>query len=194
MLGAIAGVRLTLAGLRRALPWFFTAFALLLALVFYVQQHGFGVHLPLIGFVGIEGSAPKNQRLEGEIQAMLTAQDMATDLQQAVNDQMEQGFADLAERIDENAQIQLGAARAATDSFIARNRVQPCPAIPTGGPDRAASADRAGSPADGPGMSELAGVLVSERDVRICTDNTIKAIAGHELATELVRMTVDQKD
>lgn len=34
-------------------------------------------------------------------------------------------------------------------------------------------------------MPELAGVLVSERDIRICTDNTVMAIAGHRLATEL---------
>lgn len=183
--------RLTVAGILRALPWFIAALALAFAAFQQFRISGFGIHLPLIGFVGIEGKDKKIDRLEGEIQSMIDAQNMAANLQQAVNDEMERGFDRLAERIDENVQVQLGAARAATDSFIARNRVQPCPAPPAGRPDRTAEGDSAGSSEGASAMPDLGGVLVSERDVRICTDNTIKAIAGHELATELEAMTAD---
>lgn len=185
MLGTLTTARLTVAGIVRALPWFIAGLALAFAAFQQFRISGFGVHLPLVGFVGIEGKQAKIDRLESEIQAMIAAQTTAADMQQAVNDAMQEQFDKIAERIDENAKVQLVAARAATDSFIARNRVQPCPATPTSGTDQAASAGNAGSAENETGLPELAGVFVSERDVRICTDNTVRALAGHKLATEL---------
>lgn len=183
----LMGARITLSAALRILPWALfvsTVIATLIAL------NGFGVKLPLVGFVGIEGKNPKIARLEKEIQSIFIAQDQAEEAQKTVNATAEAIYAGVAERIEEDAQMHRRVALDATNRFIAANRVranfgsQPCQTpAPAGG----------GGPADplaGPVVPELAGVLVSERDIRICEENNIRAIAGNSLATKLKAVEV----
>lgn len=158
-----------------------------------VRISGFGFDLPLIGRVGITGWAEKVDqrdekidRLEGEIQSIVIAQDQAAAAQKAVNDTSEAIFNHVTGRVDEYVQIQNGAARAASNQLIADFSVR-CPTTGSSPFDALAPATDQGT-GDAQGASavpELAGVLVPERDILICEENTLKAIAGHRFATEI---------
>ncbi len=168
--------------------------ALLFGVVQQVRISGFGVKLPLFGVVGIEGKDPKIARLEGEIQSIIIGQDLAEIAQQTVNATAEAIYAGVAERIEEDAQMHRRVALDATNRFIAANRVR---ADAGSAPCAAPAPAEGGGPANplaGPAVPELAGILVSERDIRICEENNIRAIAGHSLATKLKAVEVPMPD
>ena len=152
--------------------------------------------------VSVPGWKKTAQDRQASIDRMIAAQDQAEALAKAARLEREKTYADIAERIDDNAQDQIETAMAAADRFIAAggmrregDRSAPCPAR-TGpanhaaeGPDRTGRAAQldarpAGDlpPIDG-GDEDL--VLVSAADVRICTRNTVKAEAGRDLALQL---------
>jgi hypothetical protein len=144
----------------------------------------------------VEGALAKVDRLEGELQAILAAQAAAEKLARAQKAANEAAYRRIAEGIDDAFEENLDGELAAAARFIAANRVRcPTPArgasrtIATagdsgaeslGGGSRAAELDAAGGD---PVLPDL--VAVPADDVRICTVNTLKAEAGHRLATEL---------
>ncbi|MET0365172.1 MAG: hypothetical protein ABW169_11020 [Sphingobium sp.] len=109
------------------------------------------------------------------------AQDEAQRRAQAALDAVERRYSALAERTDTNAQATLAGAQRGADSFIAANRLRP--QSPEGcriGTTPAADDRRPADPAGAGALAEL--VAVPDADIRICTENTVKALAGHEMA------------
>lgn len=163
-----------------------------------------GFHVWPLSFDGwIKVAADRQATIETFVKAQETAA-LKAQLQRKAQ---EDAYRAIAERIDDNAEDSLASAMGAADRFIAaggmRGQVAGCPrgAAGTGAPDHGAEdldrtsratqldADIAGvldrldqAIGDGPGDGL---VLVSAADVRICTRNTVKAEAGHQLATQL---------
>jgi hypothetical protein len=93
-------------------------------------------------------------------------------------------YASLAKDADNAHEAQLADARAAAERYIARNRVRP----------QAASGSTGGTaaPAEsgGPGSADSAGgapvmVAVTEADIGVCTDNTLRLEAARDWALSL---------
>lgn len=149
--------------------------------------------------VSVEGWKPKAQRLDRDLTAVLRAQRAAEQAQRSVNAAAEQTYSTIAERIDDHAKDDLPRQLGAADRFIAAHRVRSEAAGgalgragAAAGDYHAQSAQGAGGAAelDDAGAAGLAAhaddlVAVPAEDVRICTVNTVKAEAGHALATQL---------
>lgn len=147
----------------------------------------------------VEGWKPTAERLRLDLDHVLTAQRHAELEQLRVNAAAEKTYSAIANRIDEHAETDLARQLGAANRYIAAHRVRSEAAAGAFGRTGAATGDRgaedpgtAGRTAqlDDPGAADrVAGagdlVVVSAEDVRICTVNTIKAEAGHTLATAL---------
>lgn len=135
------------------------------------------------------------------IDQLIEAQTIATERAEQARQAQADTYRDIAERIDDNAQDSLGSAMDAADRFIAAGGMRAeatghparCPASPAGN-HRAEDTEGTGSPAqldapdlgEGPAAGRAEGlVLVSPADIRICTENTVKAEAGRDLALQL---------
>lgn len=191
MIAALSGARVALSGLKLAI----VAVAVLALVAFAVVQT-----VRLEGFklwpLSIEGAVPRAERLEDEIGALLRGQAEAERLAAAEKAATEAAYRDIAKGIDDAFEENLEGELAAAARFVAANRVR-CPAVgsPPGRAVAAAGDNGAGSAQGAGGAAELdaAGgaavlpglVAVPDDDVRICTTNTLKAEAGHRLATEL---------
>lgn len=189
MILPFTSIQLTMSALLRALPWALFATVSLYALI---AINGFGVKLPFVGFVGVEGYAPANTRLKADLAAVIVGQDTAKEIGLAAKKTAEQILGQVTQGVEQNARILDAAADDATARFAAANRVR-CPSTGSapGQANTAAPDNGTGSAQGAGGMPELAGVLVPERDVRICADNTVKAIAGYKFATEIERVTAE---
>ncbi len=182
--------------------------ALIGALVLAIGVFGAGQTIRLEGLkvwpLSIEGWKPKAERLQAQIDAMTLAQLLAAEEAEAARLAQEQRYRDIAERIEDNAQADLDGSLRAADDFIAAGgmraeagRSAPCRAGTAAGdhraedpagPRRAPQLDAAtgAQPDAGARLEPAEGlVLISPADVRICTVNTVKAEAGHQLATQL---------
>ena len=191
MLGALSSARVALSGVKLALVGIAALLIVGFAVVQTVRLEGF----KLWPFK-VEGPLGKVDRLEGELHAILTAQEFATELAEADKALHEAAYRDIARGIDDAFDKNLDGELAAAARFVAANRVR-CPASGSAaggasgsaGDHGAGSAQGAGGAAelDGPGgAGDLPGlVAVPDDDVRICTVNTLKAEAGHRLAAEL---------
>lgn len=162
------------------------------AVAMTVQLHGFKVWP-----INIEGALAKNSRLEGVVAAMTKASEDARLAQQKLNNERKGQYDDLAERIDENAELQADAVRDATERFIAANRVRPqatgsrpCAASPAtlGDGARGGEEVRGASVVD---AGEAVRVAVTDRDVRVCTANTLQAESARAWALGLEKTDVD---
>jgi len=112
------------------------------------------------------------------------AQDEALARAIAAKNSAEARYRALAQRTDTNArQAQIEAADAAT-RYIIRNRVQPCPVAGAASGDVAPAGSASASGADGPGAGAVM-VGVSEADIRICTENTVRLQAARDWALGL---------
>ena len=139
-----------------------------------IRIDGFRVNLPLIGAVGPIGLKADNTALRVAV-AELEADKAAAARLKA---QTEVANSRATEKANSHVERNLAKERAGADAFIARGGVRACPtrAVPT--QDRSAVFD-AGSGA----LPELDGVpvvTVLPEDVRICTENTVKAQAWQE--------------
>lgn len=159
-----------------------------------------GFHVWPITVTGWIKTASDRQKI---IDRMTSAQDEAAQAARAQRLDQEAHYRAIAERIDDNAQDTLEAAMAAADRFIAAGGMRsqaagnPRCSAGTGAGDssaedigrtgRATQLDAGGDRlAAGPAADLAEGfVIVSAEDIRICTRNTIKAEAGHQLATQL---------
>lgn len=189
MIPQIAGIRLTAHLALKILPWLlFVA----VAAGWLIDKHGFGFKVPVIGFVGIEGYAPANERLRADLAGVVKAQGDADLVHRTAKETAEQILAQVAEGVDENARIMDAAADAATARFVNANRMR-CPATGSApGQAPAAAADSgAGNTQAAGGVPELAGVLVSERDIRIASQHNVIALACRKFVTDLERVTAE---
>ena len=160
--------------------------------------------------LSVEGWKPRAEASERLVADIMIAQDLAEEMAKAERRAQEQRYRDIAERIEDNAQADLDGSLRAADRFIAAGgmraeagRSAPCRA------GTAASDHRAEDPAGtrrAPQLDAATGaqpdaqpqpeglVLISPADVRICTVNTVKADAGHQLATQLQEASAPKAD
>lgn len=124
-------------------------------------------------------------RLQKDLAETLKAEMIAYRAQVERNQEVQDQYDELAERIDDEYDAAKADAMADARAFIARNRVQNCPRTPTGGSDRAPETNPSGDLAAADSMSFLDGVVVPANDIEICTTNTLKALAAERYAAEL---------
>ncbi len=151
--------------------------------------------------VSVTGWIKTAEDRQATIDRITEAERLAAAEARAARLAQETTYRDIAERIDDNAQDTLEGAMAAADRFIAAGGLRsqaagsaPCSARTAAGNHRAenpvgagrtAQLDAAGAGSADAGPSGTGFVLVSAEDVRICTRNTVKAEAGHDLALQL---------
>jgi len=156
--------------------------------------------------LSITGWIETAENRQDQIDRMIEANEAAAAKAKAARLAQESLYRDIAQRIDDDAQDNLDAALRAADRFIAAGGMRaqaagnPRCGAGTGAEDRSAEDPAgAGRPAqlDAGVDRQTAGlaeglVLVSAEDIRICTRNTIKAEAGHQLATRLQAASAGQ--
>lgn len=162
--------------------------------------------------LSIEGWKPKADRLQRLIDDIDEAQRLAAEVAREQREAKESQYRDIAERIDDDAQADLDGSLRAADRFIAAGGMRAeagrsvrCSAGTAAGDHRAedpAGTRRApqldAAPSAQPDIIAQPQpdglVLISPADVRICTVNTVKAEAGHELATQLQEASAAKAD
>jgi hypothetical protein len=112
--------------------------------------------------------------------AYANAQIIAADRAQAALRQQEHIYVTKARGIEHEYVAKMADARSAADAYISRMRVK-TPSRDASGTITSASGGNPGVPADMP----AAAVMVSEGDVRACTDASAYAIAAHDWALGL---------
>lgn len=135
-----------------------------------------------------EGWKPRAERLARDLDHVKAAQVVALERALAEKHKAETKYLKLANRIQEDAQNDRAVALGDAERYIAANRVRCEAAGRTAGQSVTATADHsAGHPQGAGSVPELDGGLVAvpAEDVRICSVNTVKAQAGHELAVGL---------
>ena len=184
----IRGIKLAIAG---------GVFLLLAAgnVVQLVDRHGFK-----FWFVEIEGAHDKIDRLEAEIEGMNIAQEQSGQLAKKQREANEAEYRDIAADVDRNAGTALDRGFASADRYIRANRVWQWPeGVPCSNPGTAAGGDGAGNSQGAGQATELDGsrtgrgsgargdgmVVVRAEDVRICTENTVKAEAARDYVTKV---------
>jgi hypothetical protein len=190
--------------------------ALIGALVIAIAAFGAVQTIRLEGLkvwpLSIEGWKPKAEARHAQIDAMLKAQALAAEVAKSRRLAQESQYRDIAERIDDNAKTDLDGSLRAADRFIAAGGMRAeagrsvrCSTGTAAGDHRAedpAGTRRApqldAAPSAQPdtiAQPQPEGlVLISPADVRICTVNTVKAEAGHELATQLQEASAAKAD
>lgn len=175
MLPLVLGAKKILAGLGFA--W---SVAILCAAGFLfqtVQLDGFK-----LWFVEVEGCRPKNERLAGEIAALIEAQDDAAAAQRALIEQKERQYEQGKQQTDALLQALENQGDRLVADFIAAGGVRPAA---SGGPSRgsggaATGGDTGGSIGAG-SVPVLADglVRVTPRDIEVCTENTRRILSIH---------------
>jgi hypothetical protein len=150
--------------------------AVLLALlaVQTIRIDGFRVPVPFVGAVGPVGLKADNEALRAANEALRAEKAAAARLKA----QTEAANTRTTEKVNTDVKRNLAQERAGADAFIARGGVRPCPATARTAESGSAAVD-AGAGAL-PVMDEMPVVSVLPEDVRICTENTVKARAWQE--------------
>lgn len=143
-----------------------------------------------------EGLAAKVERLQGDLDRAKAAQALAEKAQRAVLQRAAEDYEQLAKEKDIEARSEMQIALGDADRHIAANSVRvETIGCPSGGTFASAQGDSArdiegagqstvlDATAYRPGLKSLVAVLAD--DVRICTENTIKAEAAHDWARGL---------
>ena len=160
--------------------------------------------------LSIEGWKPKAEASERLIADIMIAQDLAEEMARSQRLAQESTYRDIAERIDDDAQADLDGSLRAADRFIAAGGMRAeagrsvrCSAGTAArdhraedpaGTRRAPQLDAAPSAQPDAQAQPEGLVLISPADVRICTVNTVKAEAGHQLATQLQEASAAKAD
>lgn len=141
-----------------------------------VRIDGFRVDLPLLPAFGPKGLVAENAELEAALNKMRAERDAAI----ANSARIADANTAATEKADTDEKAELEIERPSTERFIAAGGVRRCPT---------ARADAA-TPGQGPGLDAGAGALpvmddvpvvsVLPEDVRICTENTVKARAWQQ--------------
>jgi hypothetical protein len=162
--------------------------AVLLALlaVQTIRIDGFRIDPPLLPAFGPKGLKAENARLRADLAQMQRERDAADALAKAVASDNSRA----TEKANTDVKAELDRQGDRTERFIAGGGVRPsCPrTAPGGAGDRAGIDARAGAlpeldgmqPGDQRGAFDPPTVTVFAEDVRICTENTVKARAWRE--------------
>jgi hypothetical protein len=150
-----------------------------LATVFKVQIEGFKLWP-----IHVVGWREENKTLRLDLDTIKNGQALAKAKAAKARRETEAKYRDIAERNERAHKIELEKARAATDSFVARNRlrIKAAQGVSSGAPAPAEGdgAGLSGHPAD---TAEL--VAVPESDVRIAAENYTYAKKAYDWAQEL---------
>lgn len=157
-----------------------------------VRIDGFGLSLPIVGRVGIEGWKPRAQKAERDLanfrSDVVQAQAEATFRARQQRETFEDRYEQLAKEADRNEELVRGEAMAAADRYIYRNAgavcMQPDP-VDRGprGTARTATEDRgAGLPAP---VSADPLVPVAASDVRACAGAVSYALEARRFVLDL---------
>ena len=157
-------------------PWRAWAIAALLALLAIqtIRIEGLRIPLPLIGAVGPVGLKADNNALRTAVAKLEADKAIAARLKA----QTEQANTRATEKANNDVTQNLRKERTGADAFIARGGVRPCPR--TTGPAQGGSAGVDAGTSALPVMDGVPVVTVLPEDVRICTENTVKARAWRE--------------
>lgn len=182
----VGGGAVRIPGSARLREWVI-ANALLLALIFAalstaglivqtIRIYGFRIDLPLLPAIGPKGLLAENAILAAANREFLAQRNAA----RAESDRIAKANTQDTEKADTYVTTNLAQERRGADAFIAAGGVRRCPAART---DPAA-------PGQGPGIDAAGGALpivddvpvvtVLPEDVRICTENTVKARAWRD--------------
>jgi hypothetical protein len=160
--------------LAHALTAILAAIAVTGFLVQTVRIDGFRVSLPLIGAVGPLGLKADNDALRAAVAQLEDEKAAAARLKA----QTEAANTRATEKANTNVERNLEKERAGADAFIARGGVRPCAARAFPSEDRGTIFDEGADTL--PELDDVPVVTVLPEDVRICTENTIKARAWRE--------------
>lgn len=163
--------------------------AAILALAFVVLVALLAVQTARIDGFGIwpfkvKGYAEKLADAEAYVDRIEAAQDEALKRAVEARNKAEREYADLAGKVDDNANEQTAAWAGPIERFIAANRVR-CPASAASGPIAPAEDHSTGSGQEASAAPLMDGVVVTPDDVRICTANTLQAEAARDWAMGL---------
>jgi hypothetical protein len=136
--------------------------------------------------IKVEGWKPRAERLADDLDNVKAAQEIALERALAEKHKAETKYLKLAGRIDNEAHNARVDALADAERFIAANRVH-CEAAGSAARGTvAAVAGNGSSVHQGAGTLPLVdAVAVPAEDVRICTENTVKALAARDWALGL---------
>lgn len=144
--------------------------------------------------ISITGWKARAETAEAALVAVAAGQARNRAEQVRVNEAAEQVSRDISAGVDINAQNSFTTERGRAERFIAGGGVRsPATSGDSGRPCTAPLGNGAGSVESASGAPVLDGdgpradglVLVYPEDIRICTDNTIKAEAAHDYATKI---------
>jgi hypothetical protein len=172
-----------------AWPWAKLAIGILAALLALQSLRIDGLRLPLVGTI-VTGLKAHNAALRAENEALKAASREAAAKAVADKARREATNSLITERAD-NAELQeirseLDRARAHIAANRVRQNANDCSRTTAAATDRTAS-DNAGTSA----LPVMDGVLVSESDVMICTENTVKARAWREWGLAISAATAE---
>lgn len=136
------------------------------------------------GFLWLDGLKDRIASLRGSLAEIQAAQKVAEARAIAAKLEAERKYAEKAKEIDREHQAELADASARAERFIAARRVQ-CPSNGSQGSGAVAPAEdsSAGFPQGASSPPELVGV--EPDDIRICSENTVKAVKAHQWAKGL---------
>lgn len=179
-------------------------FWLLLIAIVVLFSVGFGVYHKLLIdgykflFFETEGYRPAYERVSKDNVRILLAQEEAERLQRQINQAVEDGSRQTAERIDDENETELARQLASSREYIRNNRVRQAGALgcprsttPATAADhgtRVGEAQGATSQLDGPDY-----VVVLATDVTTCTVNTLQAEAGRAFALDVEARTAPKQ-
>lgn len=139
------------------------------------------------GILFIKGYKTENQELQSDIAAIEVAQKLSKELQEKQLARQEEKYTKSAIEVQNNALENVEKYGVLAANYIAANRVRAsavrCDSQPAAPGPRSGGAP---DPVGAGGTPKL--VAVTEKDVKVCTDNTAKAEAGHDFAVELQRI------
>jgi hypothetical protein len=153
--------------------------AVLLGLLTFqtIRIDGLRIDLPLIGMIGPKGLIAENDDLATANKKLLAQRDAA----RAESQRIAKANTAATEKADADETAELAAEMPASERFIAAGGVRRCPAPRTDAPasGQGSGVDEGGSAL--PVMDDLPEVVtVLPEDVRICTENTVKARAWQQ--------------
>lgn len=153
---------LKIGGVLKRIPWQVWA-ALALCLIWYWERDRYGDH-----------------REEAGRAAVQAQWDDARAKAKAESDRIAAKNAETTRKADTDETRNLAQERGNADAFIARGGVRPCPAPRTNAPAEGGSAAVDAGAGAVPLVDDVPVVTVLPEDIRICTENTVKARAWRE--------------
>ncbi len=152
--------------------------------VLVVALYGLQVHLPLVGKIGPEGVIAERDEARATAKTMIAERKAA----QAESDRIARANTNATEKADADVTKNLTQERAGADAFIVRGGVRRCPAARADTPAAGQSSSVDAGAGAVPVVDDLPDVVtVLPEDVRVCTENTVKARAWQEWGLSIAK-------